>query len=238
MIEKAKKVAEMLKRGNVTIFSGAGLSTESGLMDFRSRNGIWAHVDPAEMCSVGVMEKRYNEFLDFYKARLYVPASIKPNAGHELIAKWEKAGLIRGIITQNIDELHQKAGSEKLAELHGSLNPIKCITCGCRGSEEDFLNNIPCKCGGHLRPNIVLFGEMLPDRPLALADKWSNDCTTFMVLGSSLVVSPANWFPRQAKQNGADLIIVNRDETMYDHMADVVAHESIGEFLTEVDKYM
>ncbi|MEG1641943.1 MAG: NAD-dependent deacylase [Synergistaceae bacterium] len=238
MNEQAKEVAKLIKNGKVTIFSGAGLSTESGLMDFRSKNGIWAHVDPTEMASVGVMERRYNEFLSFYKSALYVPETIKPNIGHTLIAEWEKKGLINGIITQNIDGLHYKAGSQNIAELHGSLEPITCCSCGKRGSERDFLDGVPCECGGHLRPNVVLFGEMLPEKPLQLADKWSNNCDTFIVLGSSLVVSPANYFPRQAKNHGAKLVIINRESTQCDSMADIVVHEGIGNFLKEVSTFI
>ena len=233
------KLAEWIKKGNVTIFSGAGLSTESGLLDFRSKGGIWSKVDPMELASIGALECRYGEFLEFYKTRLYVPDSVKPNIGHELIAKWEKQGCIKGIITQNVDRLHQKAGSVNVAELHGSLEPVKCHSCGRAAEKEDFLNGKPCSfCGGKLRPSVVLFGEMLPSMPLDLADEWSSDCETFIVLGSSLVVSPANFFPRQAKSAGAKLVIINRDETPLDNIADLTVHEGIGSYLQRVDKEM
>ena len=233
----ARQLAERIKKGNVTIFSGAGLSTESGLLDFRSKDGIWSKVDPMELASIGALECRYGEFLEFYKDRLYVPDSVKPNIGHELIAKWEKEGLIKGIITQNVDRLHQKAGSVNVAELHGSLEPVKCHSCGRIGDKEDFLNGKPCTfCGGRLRPSVVLFGEMLPSLPLDLADEWSEACDTFIVLGSSLVVSPANFFPRQAKSAGAWLAIINRDETPLDSIANLTVHDGIGSFLQKVDK--
>lgn len=236
MKQQALKVAELIKKGNVTIFSGAGLSTESGLMDFRSKDGIWNHVDPAVMASVGVLENRYDEFLAFYKDRLYVPNTIKPNIGHELIAKWEHDGLVNGIITQNIDGLHQKAGAVNVAELHGGQEPVKCCNCGKVNTIQNFLDNIPCECGGHLRTDIVLFGEMLPEEALAQADNWSYKCNTFIVLGSSLAVSPANYFPRKAKMAGASLVIINRDETAMDYMADIVIHKNIGDFLREVER--
>ena len=238
--EKNEKwLAEQIKKKDVAIFSGAGLSTESGLLDFRSKVGIWAHADPAELASVGVLERRYDDFMAFYKARLYVPDSVQTNIGHKLVAEWESHGYIKGIITQNVDRLHQKAGTENVAELHGSLEPIKCHSCGRIGAKEDFLEGRPCSyCGGRLRPSVVLFGEMLPEEPLALADTWTRECKTFIVLGSSLVVSPANYFPRQAKNNGAKLVIINRDETPLDYMADLVVHESIGAYLTKVACYM
>lgn len=233
-----KWLSEQILKGKVIVFSGAGLSTESGLQDFRSRSGIWADVDPTEMASVGVLERRYDEFVDFYKERLYVPESIQPNIGHKLIAEWEHDGFVTGIITQNIDRLHHKAGAVKVAELHGSLEPVCCHSCGEIGTTEDFLTKVPCKCGGRLRPSVVLFGEMLPEKPLSDADKWSSDCDTFIVLGSSLAVSPANYFPRQAKNHGAKLIIINRDETPLDHIADLAVHEGIGEYLSKVAKYI
>lgn len=237
--EDAKKVASLVKEGGVVIFSGAGLSTESGLQDFRSKEGIWAHADPTRLASVGVLENHYDEFLEFYKARLYVPEQVQPNCGHKILAEWEKEGYVEGVITQNIDRLHQKAGSVNVWELHGSLEPVYCHTCGRKGTNEDFLAGKPCPhCGGHLRPSVVLFGEMLPQRALEEADMLSDKCKTFIVLGSSLVVSPANYFPRQAKMHGAKLVIINNEETPLDGMADIVVHEGIGKFLTEVNKFV
>ncbi|MEG1602531.1 MAG: NAD-dependent deacylase [Cloacibacillus sp.] len=237
--ESAKKVAALVKEGGVVIFSGAGLSTESGLQDFRSKDGIWAHADPARLASVGVLENHYDEFLGFYKARLYVPEEVRPNCGHEIIAQWEKEGYVEGVITQNIDRLHQKAGSVNVWELHGSMEPVHCHSCGRTADDAEFLAGKPCAhCGGRLRPSVVLFGEMLPQRALDAADELSDKCRTFIVLGSSLVVSPANYFPRQAKMHGASLVIINNEETPLDGIANVVAHESIGKFLTEVNKYV
>ncbi len=237
--EKAKQTAALIRGGGVAIFSGAGLSTESGLQDFRSKDGIWAHADPARLASVGVLENNYDEFLAFYKARLFVPDEVQPNIGHKLIAEWEKRGFVDGVITQNVDRLHQKAGSEKVWELHGSLEPVYCHSCGKIGERDDFLAGRRCAfCGGHLRPSVVLFGEMLPQKALSAADRLSGQCRTFIVLGSSLVVSPANYFPQQAKMNGANLVIINREPTPLDRMADIVVHEGIGAFLTEVQKYI
>lgn len=234
----AKWFAEQIKNGDVVVFSGAGLSTESGLSDFRSKEGMWAHVDPMHYASVNALENEYDKFREFYKARLYVPESVRPNKGHNYIASWEEQGFVKGIITQNVDRLHQKAGSEKIAELHGSLEPVRCHSCGKIWDKELFLEGKKCECGGLLRPGVVLFGEMLPNEPMCLADEWSSDCRTFVVLGSSLAVSPANYFPRQAKNSGAKLIIVNRDSTPLDGIADLVVHEGIGDYLEKVAGYM
>lgn len=232
-------LAQQIKKGDTVIFSGAGLSTESGLSDFRSKDGIWAHADPTQLASVGVLERRYDDFLAFYKACLYVPDSIQPNVGHDIVSKLEAMGYVSGVITQNVDRLHQKAGSQKIAELHGSLEPVKCHSCGRIGKTDDFLNGRPCSfCGGRLRPSVVLFGEMLPEEALVRADEWTANCKTFIVLGSSLVVSPANYFPRKAKDKGAVLVIINKEETPLDCIADLVMHERIGSCLTRVFKHI
>lgn len=211
------------------------MSTESGLKDFRSRDGLWSRYDPAQLASVRALELNYELFREFYIARLLVPESVKPNNGHKLIAKWEEDGWISGVITQNVDRLHQKAGSVKVAELHGSLEPVRCHSCGKIYDKENFIRGERCVCGGKLRPGVVLFGETLPAEPLEYADGWSGKCGVFIVLGSSLTVSPANYFPRQAKDRGAKLVIINREETPLDSTADLVVHESIGAYLKKVD---
>lgn len=235
MTNEVQNFAEILNNGEAVIFSGAGMSTESGLQDFRSKTGIWANADPMKLASVGALEHDYEKFLEFYKTRLIVPDGVKPNSGHELIAKWEKEKLIKGVITQNVDRLHREAGSINVAELHGSLEPIRCHWCSTVSTKEDFMTGKSCKCGGMLRPNVVLFGEMLPQAELQKAEEWSNNCRSFVVLGSSLIVSPANFFPRKAKQSGAKLIIVNREETPLDYMADIVVHGEIGKFLSDAE---
>lgn len=234
----AKWLAGLIKSGRAVIFSGAGMSTESGLKDFRSKDGLWSMFDPTRLASVDMLEANYDAFREFYIARLLVPESVKPNRGHELVAKWESLGLVTGVITQNVDRLHQQAGSVNVAELHGSLEPVRCHSCGKIHAKERFISGDICQCGGKLRPGVVLFGEMLPSEPLRLADEWSGDCAVFIVLGSSLLVSPANSFPRQAKSRGAKLVIINRDETPLDSLADLAVHESIGEYLQKVDGHI
>ena len=237
--EQAKIIAELLTKGNCVVFSGAGLSTESGLADFRSKNGLWKHHDPSRYCSVDCLEYNYDEFLEFYKARLMVPENVKPNVGHQLVAKWEANGLVNGVITQNIDGLHQAAGSKIIAELHGGLEPIYCHRCGTKDTVQNFVNGVPCKkCGSHLRTSIVLFGESLPQKDFTLAGKLTENAKTMIVLGSSLTVSPANMFPQMAKNKGASLIIINRDATALDYLADVVMHTGIGETLSVVNDFL
>ena len=154
----ARWFAEQIKKGRAVVFSGAGLSTESGLADFRSKEGMWAHVDPMQYASINALERDYDSFREFYKSRLYVPESIHPNKGHRYVADWEAAGYVIGVITQNVDRLHQKAGSVKITELHGSLEPVRCHSCGKIWDKVFFLEGKKCDCGGLLRPGVVLFG--------------------------------------------------------------------------------
>jgi NAD-dependent deacetylase len=237
-MDSAKTFAQMLKNKETVIFSGAGMSTQSGLQDFRSQTGLWANFDPMALASLDALKNNYEQFLSFYKSRLLVPESVKPNIGHRLIAKWEHDGYIKGVITQNVDRLHQAAGSINVAQLHGSLEPVRCYRCGKVALKEDFVQGKRCSCGGRLRPSVVLFGEMLPESEIQKAEIWSNDCKLFVVLGSSLAVSPANFFPRKAKQAGANLVIVNRDITPLDDIADLVVHKSIGKFLSEAQEFI
>ena len=237
-MNSASKFADMLKNREAVVFSGAGMSTESGLQDFRSKTGIWANVDPTALASIDALKNNYEQFLSFYKSRLLVPESVKPNIGHKLIAKWEHEGFIKGIITQNVDGLHQAAGSVNVAELHGNLEPVRCFRCCKIASKDDFIQGNSCSCGGRLRPGVVLFGEMLPESEIRKAELWSNNCKLFIVLGSSLVVSPANFFPRKAKYAEANLVIINKEETPLDDIADLVVHKSIGEFLSEAQEFM
>ena len=155
------------------------------------------------------------------------------------MAKWEANHLVKGVITQNIDGLHQAAGSKVIAELHGGLEPIYCNRCGAKSEVADFVSGTPCKkCGGHLRTSIVLFGESLPEKDFTLAGSLTQEAQTMIVLGSSLTVSPANMFPQMAKNKGSKLVIINRDSTALDYLADIVLHTGIGEALAYVDDFL
>lgn len=227
---------------HAVIFSGAGMSTESGLQDFRSADrGMWNDRNPAELASTTALHNHQDEFVRFYQWRIQEMMKAKPNAGHKLLAQWEEAGMIRGIITQNVENYHEQAGSKALAKLHGDLGTLRCMECERQYPAQDYLPPIQrtvCECGGFIRPNVVLFGEMLPERAIRLAEVWMRQADLFIVLGSSLTVSPANQLPLQAKHNGARLVIINYDPTPLDHLADVVLHRSIGEVLGEVDQQM
>ncbi len=225
-------------------FTGAGISTESGIPDFRSPGGIWAKSQPV----------MYQDFLASADARLEYWrqksvahrdfADAEPNDGHRILAKWESQGRLRGIITQNIDGLHQAAGSRNVLELHGTARQIACLGCDARFEPgplvEGFLetNVVPeCpECGGLLKHATISFGQSLPPEVLDAAVEWTQACDLFLAMGSSLVVEPAASLPRFAHQGGAKLVIINRDPTGQDELADAVVRAGIGQTLVAIDE--
>ncbi|SFE86183.1 NAD-dependent protein deacylase [Alteribacillus iranensis] len=235
-------LADWLKNSQYTvIMSGAGMSTESGLPDFRSQNGLWKEKDPSRLASIEAMKYHHDDFLSFYRYRLQELEKVKPNAGHRLLAEWENQGIIKSVITQNVDGLHQKAGSKNIAELHGAIHKIKCHQCSTFHEKERFFEGTALcpNCGGFLRPNVILFGEMLPQQALLFSEKEATHAELFIVLGSSLSVTPAATLPLLAKQNNAKLVIINRTETELDGIADLLIHEkTIGEVLSETAIYL
>lgn len=234
------QLANWLKEAKYTvIFTGAGMSTESGLPDFRSSNkGLWKKKDPSKIASVKSLNENVEEFIEFYRERVLGVKEYGPHKGHYILADWEKKGIIRSIITQNVDGFHQLAGSKRVAELHGTLQQLHCQSCGQKYSSEEYLEReYYCECGGLLRPSVVLFGESLPADAFEMALEETEKCDLFIVLGSSLSVTPANQFPLLAKQKGAKLVIVNMEPTELDLFADEVIHGvKIGELLQDLDK--
>jgi NAD-dependent deacetylase len=239
-----EKVASWLACSqSAVVLTGAGISTESGIPDFRSPGGVWSKYRTVY----------YDEFLKSADARLEYWrqkcemhrefASAAPNAGHQTLARWEAAGRIRGVITQNIDGLHQMGGSHNVLELHGTARQAACIDCkACYEIDplvEQFLvaNRVPdCRdCGGRLKHATISFGQMLPADVLMEANRWSREADLMLAVGSSLVVTPAADLPRTAKTQGARLVIINRDPTPLNELADAIFTGSIGEVLTGID---
>jgi NAD-dependent deacetylase len=217
------------------------MSTESGLPDFRSANtGLWEKEDPTKIASTEALNRDVEKFFQFYRERVLGVKDCKPHKGHDILAKWEKDGLIQSIITQNVDGFHSEAGSKNVMELHGTLQKVHCETCKKEyGNEMYESESFYCECGGKLRPSIVLFGEGLPEETFMRAVQESENADLFIVLGSSLTVTPANQFPLIAKENGAKLLIVNMDPTHFDELADVVINDKkIGEVLSEIDRHL
>ncbi|MFJ7934745.1 NAD-dependent deacylase [Sporosarcina sp. NPDC096371] len=226
------------KSSNIVVYTGAGMSTESGLPDFRSsKTGLWEKEDPSAVASTKALNKDVERFFRFYRKRVVDMKDCSPHKGHDILAKWEREGVIKGIITQNVDGFHSVAGSDNVMELHGTLQQVHCQSCGqVYGNEMYEVETFYCTCGGKLRPSVVLFGEGLPEDTFMKASDASEQADLFIVLGSSLTVTPANQFPILAKEQGAKLVIVNLEPTLFDDYADVVIHDrKIGEVLAELD---
>ncbi|HLS65682.1 MAG TPA: NAD-dependent deacylase [Pseudogracilibacillus sp.] len=237
-----KTFTQLVRHSNYTIvFTGAGMSTESGLPDFRSKDrGLWEKFNPDELANVHALMHNTEEFTNFYRYRLGEITKYQPHDGHYILAEWEKKKLIHGIITQNVDAFHADAGNENMMELHGSFRTFHCHECNREVGRDAYLDGeTTCSCGGTIRPGIVLFGENLPQETFQRAEIEAKRAELFIVLGSSLTVSPANMFPLVAKENGARLIIVNREPTDFDHYADLVIQDkSIKQLLVEADEQL
>jgi len=232
-------LSEWLKNSRLTVvLTGAGMSTESGLPDFRSAQaGMWNRKDPRLLASTYALQHNRDEFIEFYRYRIVSLQQCQPHQGHLILSDWEKKGLVHWIITQNVDGFHQCAGNDNVIELHGSLRTVRCQKCGKPYPSELYIREeFKCKCGGFLRPSVVLFGESLPSSAVSNAFSLAKRADLFLVLGSSLQVSPANQLPIEAKRNGAKLVIVNMEPTELDVIADLVVHnEKIGNFLRRID---
>lgn len=239
-MEKLKQL--LLDAKHTVVYTGAGMSTESGLPDFRSKSrGLWEKFNPDELANVEALLHNEAEFTEFYRYRLSELTKYKPHRGHQILGEWEQKGLIDSIITQNVDGFHHDAGSEHVMELHGTFRSFHCHACGEDHPRKDYLaGSTHCaNCGGTVRPGIVLFGEMLPQDTFQQAEQETMQADLFIVLGSSLTVSPANMFPLQAKEKGAKLVIINRDQTSFDQFADLtIRDQSIKEALLETDELL
>jgi len=228
---------------SAVVLTGAGISTESGIPDFRSPGGVWSKYRTVYFDDFLESAESRHEYWR-QKCEMHREfASAKPNAGHQVLARWGAAGRIRGVITQNIDGLHQIAGSGRVLELHGTARQAACLDCQARYEigplVEQFRvqNRVPdCpECGGRLKHATISFGQALPADVLMEATRWSREADLLLAIGSSLVVTPAADLPRTAKAHGARLVIINRDPTPLDALADAVVSNSIGEELTAID---
>lgn len=242
-----QEIARLLAASSRAVaFTGAGISTESGIPDFRSPGGIWATSQPVyydDFLARG--EARYEYWRQKAVAHTDFVTS-KPNAGHRILAKWQRQRRLQAVITQNIDGLHQDAGSEDVIELHGTARFIACLKCRERyeaGPQvQQFLDTdrVPeCPaCGGLMKHATISFGQSLDPEVLERATELAANCDLFIALGSSLVVYPAAGLPQIATGNGARLVIINRDPTGQDGAADYVLHQSIGDSLTAIDEVL
>ncbi len=244
--QKLNHVADIIcSARRVVVFTGAGVSTESGIPDFRSPGGIWTKFDPEDFTIEKFLysaETRRKQWRILMEGGLFSQA--RPNPAHLAIAELERIGKLTCVITQNIDNLHQRAGNDpkKVYELHGNMNWLRCLDCHEAYRLEDILakcrpgDDVPAceRCQGILKPDVIFFGESLPRETLSHATHHACNCDLLMVVGSSLVVYPAAYMPMYAKNAGARLVIINLDATSYDGNADVVINHSAGEAMSGI----
>ena len=229
-------VAQKLKDSRKIVFvTGAGISQESGIPTFRGKDGYWRKYDPMKLASIDAFYDDPKLVWEWYEDRRKNILDVKPNEGHFAISQMEEFKDVV-ILTQNIDGLHQRSGSTNVLELHGSIIRIKCTVCDFTDNITENFESLPpkCKCGSILRPDVVWFGESLPQNIWQSAIKEASICDVMIVVGTSLVVSPANTLPVYAKQNGATLIEVNPEETVMSHDMDLSIHATSVEVLPKL----
>ncbi|MDI3534197.1 MAG: NAD-dependent deacetylase [Thermosediminibacterales bacterium] len=238
--DKIKKAAELIRSSrNVYVLTGAGISTESGIPDFRSPGvGLWEKIDPMKESTVDVLMQNPARFYSVAFPRYAKLVNAKPNDGHRALAVMEEMGFIKGIITQNIDNLHKKAGSKNVFEVHGHIRTCRCVNCDSNYPFHLLTDQLKqgikvprCpKCDNLLRPNIVLFGDLMPECFFEAQQILKNECDLLMVVGSSLSVEPVASLPVLVKR----LIIINKQPTPFDYISDVVINSGAGKTLTDL----
>ena len=218
------------------VLTGAGISTESGIPDFRSAEGIWAQYDPYEVGHIDALRRDPARVWEFYARRLEALAGTEPNEGHRALAELEARGWIRAVVTQNVDGLHERAGSREVVDVHGSLREAECVHCGARVPMADALHQLPLptcpECGEVLKPGVVMFGELLPARAIERAQQLAAEARLLLVVGSSLEVHPVAALPGDTLAAGGALAIVNRGATPWDSRAELVVDAGAGETLS------
>jgi NAD-dependent deacetylase len=241
------QIADWLARAErCVVFTGAGVSTESGIPDFRSPGGVWSRTKPIlfdDYCRDSQAQIEYWR----QRAETHVQfADAQPNKAHRAFARWEAQGRIRGVVTQNIDGLHQLAGSRNVLELHGTARKVGCLDCGTLYDASEMLERfqqtqtVPrcARCGGLTKHATISFGQALSPEVLRTSIRWSRESDLFFAIGSSLVVTPAADLPVLAKESGARLIIINREPTPLDSLADLVLRGAIGNCMETVESLM
>ena len=246
MEQKINQIAQMIASSKkIVVFTGAGISTESGIPDFRGPQGLWTKVDPNDYTIDKFLNSEATRRKMWQRLREGgLMADIQPNRAHQAIVELEKMGKLSSVVTQNVDNLHQKAGNSQhlIHELHGNMQWIICLDCRKRYPIEIAKQDVPspdyvlsCEsCQGILKPDVVLFGEMLPQDVLARATQEARSCDLLIVIGSTLFVYPAAYMPLYAKQSGAKIVIINLGETQQDDIADVRIDAPAGETMVKI----
>jgi len=241
-MEGAEELAALVaERGPAVVLTGAGMSTESGIPDFRSASGMWAEVDPFEVASIEAFRRDPLRVWRWYGPRIDRLLAARPNAGHDALAALERAGHVKAVVTQNIDLLHSRAGSERVVELHGSIRSFSCLACGRSATLDDVLEQLRVRvapecpdCATILKPGVVMFGELLPVDAFAEAELLARETRLLVVVGSSLQVWPVAGLPAETIRTGGALVIVNGEPTPYDADAALVVRGRAGAVLASV----
>jgi NAD-dependent deacetylase len=220
------------------VLTGAGASTESGVPDFRSASGIWAEFDPREYATLGAFRRDPEKVWRFYAPRFAMLTSVEPNPAHLALAELERRGLVRAVVTQNIDLLHERAGSREVVEVHGSIRTCSCPGCGAVYPLDEVAPLVeahgapPCPaCGAILKPGVVFFDELLPEGAMERATELAREARLLLVVGSSLEVFPVADLPHATLAAGGKVAVVNRTPTWVDRRAELVLRESAAETL-------
>lgn len=239
-----QEVADLLRASRSAVaFTGAGISTPSGIPDFRDpESGLWSHTDPLKVASIHSFRQHPQAFYDWVFPLAKQILSAEPNPAHRALAELEASGIIKCVITQNIDMLHSRAGSINVNEIHGSLSEATCTHCFRAFSGEQIITRflqdgkapLCPRCGGVIKPNIILFGEQLPYRPIQAAREAARCADVMLVIGSSLEVAPARDLPQYALRNHARLVIINLTPTDFDSYAYAVFHADAAEVLPTI----
>jgi NAD-dependent deacetylase len=226
------------------VLTGAGVSTESGIPDFRSANGIWAQYDPMQYASIEAFHRDPVKVWDFYGRRLELLANARPNAAHEALAELERKGYVRAIVTQNVDRLHELAGSREVVEVHGSIRTASCLYCGETASFDEIVRMLEqapaprCSlCGSVLKPDVVMFGELLPVAEIDRAVELARTADLLLVVGSSLAVFPVAALPEETLRAGGAVAVVNAEPTPFDGVAEIAIHAGAGDTLAAVRRH-
>lgn len=235
MQDLIKKAAHIITNSEMTIgLTGAGISVDSGIPDFRSEGGLWARFDPAEYATISAFMADPEKVWAMFKEMDNLVKRAKPNKAHTGMGELEKMGYLHHIITQNVDNLHQAGGSKNVVEYHGNSSTLSCMKCGRRYSSEEKGDEYPprCKCRQILRPDVVLFGEAIPEDALNVSFELAASAQALMVVGTSAVVSPANTIPGIAKRNRAIIIEINRERThLTDSLTDIFLKGGAAEII-------
>jgi len=226
------------ERAPIVVLTGAGISTESGIPDFRSPTGIWAEYDQQEYATIDAFRADPDKVWRFYALRFRALTEAEPNAGHLAVAELERAGLVGAVVTQNIDLLHDRAGSRDVVEVHGSIRTSSCLRCGMRYPLDEMIvliadSGVPrcAECGEVLKPDVVFFGELLPKPAIDRAHELARSARLLLVVGSGLEVWPVSMLPDETVAAGGEVAIVNRGPTTFDDRAVLKIDGSAGETL-------